>query len=469
MGATLMAARKRRFRSPHPGVVLKRRTLPSGATAWRARFTDPDSGRETYLTLDPLALPTHEAQRLWAIRKAKEIAKRAMDLEAGAPKRFDKPFADAIDEYKEHARKRLRARTVVVYSEGIGRFNAWAEREGIKSPAELTAPRLASFREHLVGLNRAASKRGGRRGERQETSAKRSAFTINCQIRATKTMLNAWRVAGLLPSLTRDGISDAMKALPVRREQAEYLVPVQLQRLIAAAVRHDAEKFAATRQEHAGLRPLGTTPRYEPIAQFTVFLLLTGCRRGEGLGLRWCDVDFDAVDQAGSAVGEIRLRASATKMKHARTIGLEVSPGLRVMLKALKLRAGARDNDFVFGTRAAYTHDLVESARARLIEDFGAPKFDWQMLRSTCATYLTNAPGIFGSATVFLSARQLGHSVAVAERHYPGVHRGMAREARTLEAAMQIESYVRDLGSQTIASNNSRPVDLLVALQRGVQ
>lgn len=438
-----MAAKKRRIRSPHPGVVLKQRTLPSGATAWRARFTDPDNGREMYLTLDALALPTHEARRLWAIRKAKEIAKRAMELEAGAPKRVDKPLADAVDEYKEQARRRLRARTVVVYGQGIGRFQTWAEREGIKSPGELTAPRLAAFREHLVSVSRASSKRGGRRGERQETSAKRSAFTINCQIRATKTMLNAWRVAGLLPALTRDGISDAMKALPVPREQAEYLVPSELQRLLAAALRHDDERFAATREEHAGLRPAGSTPRYEPIAPFTAFLLLTGCRRGEALGLRWIDVDLDARDHEGNAVGEIRLKAAATKTKHARTIGLEVSPALRLLLKALKLRAGARDADFVFGTRGSYTPDLVESSRSRLIEEFGAPKFDWQMLRSTCATYLTNAPGIFGAATVFLSARQLGHSVAVAERHYLGVHRGIARDARTLEAAMQLEAELK--------------------------
>ena len=74
-----------------------------------------------------------------------------------------------------------------------------------------------------------------------------------------------------------------------------------------------------------------------------------------------------------------------------------------------------------------------------MLANFGAPPFDWQVLRSTCATYLTNAPGIFGSATAFLSAKQLGHSVAIAEKHYLGVHRGIPRAARTLEAAMQID------------------------------
>ena len=53
--------------------------------------------------------------------------------------------------------------------------------------------------------------------------------------------------------------------------------------------------------------------------------------------------------------------------------------------------------------------------------------------------YLTCSTGIWGAATVFLCARQLGHSVAVAEKHYLGTHRGVLREARSLEAAMGID------------------------------
>jgi integrase len=447
-----MAAKKRRIRSPHPGVVLKQRTLPSGATAWRARFTDPDSGRETYVTLDALALPTHDARRLWAIRKAKELAKRGMEIEAGAPKRIEKTFTEAVQEYAKNGERRLRARTLVVYMQGIKRFAEWARKDGLESTADVTPARLVAFREQLVAAPRAGVKRGGRRGERRETAAKRSPFTINCQLRAVKTMLNAWRVAGLVPTLTRDAITDAMKALPVPREQAEHLAPAQLQRLLAAAEQHDAAVFDETREEHAGRRLRGTTRRYEPIAQFAAFLALTGCRRGEALGLTWADVDPDAVDPQGRVVGEIRLRAASTKTHRARTIGLEVSPALRALLAAMKLRAGrGADAQHVFGGAHAYTADLVETARARLIDEYGAPKFDWQMLRSTCATYLTNAPGIFGAATVFMSARQLGHSVAVAERHYLGVHRGIPNHAHTLEAAMQIEPHMLRLVARTAA------------------
>jgi hypothetical protein len=151
----------------------------------------------------------------------------------------------------------------------------------------------------------------------------------------------------------------------------------------------------------------------------------------------------------------IRLRAEHTKTHRARTIGVEVSPALRALRAAMKLRAG-KNAAYVFelppdrdGTRRPYTTDLIEASRQRLMDDYGAPAFDWQTLRSTCATYLTNAPGIFSAATVFMSAKQLGHSVTVAEKHYLGVHRGISKEAHTLEAAMQIEEALEELLSAT--------------------
>jgi hypothetical protein len=42
-----------------------------------------------------------------------------------------------------------------------------------------------------------------------------------------------------------------------------------------------------------------------------------------------------------------------------------------------------------------------------------------------------------------MSAQQLGHSVTVAEKHYLGVVRGIAKEAKTLEQAIQIEDLTR--------------------------
>jgi hypothetical protein len=60
-----------------------------------------------------------------------------------------------------------------------------------------------------------------------------------------------------------------------------------------------------------------------------------------------------------------------------------------------------------------------------------------------------------------MSAKQLGHSVVVAERNYLGVHRGIPREARTLEAAMQIEDVMRAV----LKTVSSTPAQIASAAQ----
>ena len=92
--------RKRRIRSPHPGVVLLRpdpKTTSHGHRSWRARWTDPDTQRLVKVTLDPEAIRTEEARRDWAVAKSKAIAKRRMALEAGAPQATGTALADALD------------------------------------------------------------------------------------------------------------------------------------------------------------------------------------------------------------------------------------------------------------------------------------------------------------------------------------------------------------------------------------
>jgi integrase len=445
-----MSRRTRRIRSPHPGVKLNARTLPSGRVQWRARYVDPDTGKQTDCTLDPGALPTAEARTLWAKQKAQALAKRRMQLEAGAERFTVTPLQAAVNDYLAAAKHRLRPNTVAAYKLASARLLQWAARAGIDSTAELTRGSLTKLREHLIAAPRKTAAAEGRRGARREGARRRAPVSVNMELRGIKTILGGLRLGGLLPQLDSDAIGDALKALPVPREQPTYLTPAKLQKLLQAVQRHDAAAFAETRAEHAGLRPKGSTRRYESIAPFTAFLLLTGCRRGEALGLTWADVDLDAVDSQGNKVGEIRLRAEHTKTHQARTIGLEVSPALHAMLAAMKLRAGKNaDALHVFGSKEPYTVDLVESTRQRLMREYGAPSFDWQALRSTCATYLTNAPGIFGAATVFMSARQLGHSVTVAERHYLGVHRGIPKDAHALEAAMQIEDALADVSKAT--------------------
>jgi hypothetical protein len=114
----------------------------------------------------------------------------------------------------------------------------------------------------------------------------------------------------------------------------------------------------------------------------------------------------------------------------------------------MHVRSGGKGR--VFGV----TPGEAQAAEKRLSREFGAPAGSgWQALRRTCGTFLVNGPGIFGAASAYRAARQLGHSVAVAGKPLPGVVRGIPRDARTLEAAMQIEEQVK----RVIEAVGSRP------------
>lgn len=169
----------------------------------------------------------------------------------------------------------------------------------------------------------------------------------------------------------------------------------------------------------------GKGHKHPPIADFVTAALLSGMRFNELATLRWEHIDLEA--------GEIRLPYTSTKTGHARTVGLRESPILASLLARRKL-AGIGDG-WVFGPMR---RDVAEAARKRLVRVYGAPRFTWHDLRRTCGTFLTCAPAIYGAASAFLSAKRLGHGVAVAERHYAGQLNNVAREATTLEAAMGI-------------------------------
>ncbi|HEX3851321.1 MAG TPA: tyrosine-type recombinase/integrase [Polyangiaceae bacterium] len=446
--STAKRARKRRIRSPHPGVVLIPPNPANRHPHWRARIEDPDTGTSPKVTLDAVAYPT-ETRRDWAIRKSRALAKRRVELEGGAHRTTGTALSKALDKYFED-NPQIRAGTKGIYRRAADKLSAWGAKAGVRSADDLTGPKVVAFRAHLVREPLRTPAKGGKRGELREGDETRAAPTVNAELRAIRTVLGYLRKLGLLPRVTSDDLKDGLERLAVNHERTHYLKPVELQRLLEAALRHDAEMFAATREEHAGEREPGTTARYEPIAPLIACALLTGMRAGEVIDLDWKQVDLEALDNDGETVGEIHL-TSATKTKRARTIGLEVSPALRLLLAAMHLKRSK-------GSVLQLTRDTAKAAAKRLKEEYGAPAaFGWQALRRTCGTYLTNAPGIFGAASAYRSAKQLGHSVQVAERHYLDVARGIPREARTLEAAMQIEAQLKKV---TEAAKNRSPVTL---------
>lgn len=438
-----MARKTRRTRSPHPGVKLKKRALPSGGVSYRAHYLDPDLGREVAFTLPMPAARTAEARRQWAIAKSEQLARTRMDRNAGIrPPPQGEPIADAIDGFLSAATTRLRASTLTVYSTAFSRLRDWAKAQRVMRTAELTKGRLVALREHLIQLPRSANRGGPRRTTRRQrtTTQHRSPTTVNGELRAIKTLVNHWRRSDLTPFLSSDDITDALPMLRVEREPPPYLRPPEVEALLRAALRHDAECFTLTREEHHGLRAAGSTVRHAPVAPFITFMLMAGCRFGEARALRWDAVDLDALDEQREATGRIQIHPETTKTKQARTVTLRETPALRRLLTAMHERASG---ELVF-SGSEYSAHALNGARRRLMQQFDAPTFDWKLLRSTCATYLTNAPDIYGAASAYRSATRLGHHVVVATKHYLGVI-NIPHGKKTLEAAMESEEAVNEV------------------------
>lgn len=155
-----------------------------------------------------------------------------------------------------------------------------------------------------------------------------------------------------------------------------------------------------------------------------------------GPSLEWSDIDLDALDHDGNPVGEITPQGGS-HTKRTGVIGLEISPGLRELLEAMRPKDGK-------GRVFPQTRDEANAALRRLVREHNAPaRATWQAMRRSTGTYLTNAPGIFGAASAYRSAKQLGHSVTVAEKHYVGLVRGIPASAKTLETAMQLEKQIQ--------------------------
>ncbi len=421
----LMASAKARKRSPHPGIVLLK---PSGRrVSWRARYEDPDSGKLTFESLDPTALRTTEARRDWAIRRAKSLSQRRLELEGGAAKKTGTLLGDGIQSYFD-AHKSLRERTIQDYKSCTAEFAGWALAAGVATLDHVNKAQLLNFRDATINAPHTTAK----------GKEVRSAFTVNRILRGTSIVLRWLQERGKLPACSTDDLRSGLKRVRASVDRIAFLGRGEVATVLRVCLEHDRDTYALTRAEHRGDGTPGSTPRYEVVSPFVLLLLLTGLRFSEGLGLRWSDVDLEALGHDGGPTGELYLEAGKVKTKKGRAVSFDVSPIVRDLLLTLREhRSGERVFHWL-------NRPLLEAARKRL-KTRGAPNFDWQELRSTCGTFMTNAPGIFGSASAFHSAKRLGHSVSVAEKHYVGTVKGISHASRTIEGAMGIESEAAEV------------------------
>lgn len=447
-------SRGRRIKSPHPGVKLRSRTWASGEVTWFARCLDPERTTHAHkpvfvdVNLTKLGRTSHEARIAWARARSRTIQARLVQIADGDAARTQTPVAEAVKAYlDDHVRARLHGETIPSYEADAVKFVAWAEAVGLRHVEDLTAQRLVAYRDRLASR---APRRCGKGRVWADGEGRVRPETLNTRMRHLRAMLNWLRRRGKVPLLSRDAISDALQRETVPRDPPLPFRAGELQQLLRAALRHDGERLKESREERrAGVHaPKGETPKHKPIAPILLFVLLSGARIGEVAKLEWANVDLTATNERGEVVGSVRIVADTTKTGTGRVFSLGHSPALRLLLAALKVRSGGDGLVFPGWTDRVQTH-----ARQRLISKFGAPGFTWSAksatkagaLRSTTECYLTNAPSIFGTGSVWAAAAMLGHNVVTAQRHYLGVLPGLDPAARTLEAAMKIEDLAREV------------------------
>ena len=388
---------RKRNRSPHPGVVLIEAGY--GHTRWRARFRDPDLGRVVKVTLEDHDARSGPTRRAWAIKKSAALAKRRSEIDLGGTRATGETGWNAAWERYKKAHRHLAPGTIDRYRLTGEAIETWAKTVGIGSPDRLTKGALMQLREYLLDMSLARRADG-------------SGVTRNNYLKAASVLLRYYRRAQLTPFIDSDAISDACKTIGTDRPEIPIYRQPMIRELLTTALKADALPNAKFQ-----------------IGPMLAVHLLSGARPAEVISVEWHEIDFDAVDDGGRVVGAIRLPPKKTKTKTGRTIGLEVSPLLRALLLALRAR---NDHGRVFPLKRDQLRYATEWFREQ-----GAPEaFLWKTCRKTCGTFLANAPGIYGAAATLHTAKQLGHTVTVAERHYLNMVRGIPRDVTTLEAAM---------------------------------
>lgn len=425
------------------------------------RWRDPQTGKVRKVTLDAERYPDDVARRAAAERKSLEVRVARLDSREGV---VSVPLSEAVDRYLALNRKRLRPRTMADYERVSGIFRSWCEAQRIQFARELTPPLIEAFRNERLTLLRT----------RNDSGDIRAPGTVNVELAAVHTMLKSWRRLGWTPKLDTDAIADGLRKEPVPREDVEFLKPAQCKRLLQRVIAHDSDCFRETRKEHAGKREVGTTTRYTPIAPFVAVLMLSGMRFGEGLGLCWSDVDFDAQ--------VIALSAASTKTKRSRRFDLELSPALALILKDLWLAEytnsiPARESK----ERRVFpelTRDVLEAARKRLAKPMphshlrpsaqrskrerelnvkltalleGLEPWSWQALRRTAATALANMANV----GPWQESQLLGHGVAVAEARY-AKRMKIAPSAKTVEAALGVAPELVQISKAIVERSKSK-------------
>jgi integrase len=347
---------------------------------------------------------TDQTRVAYAIELSKTLQRRRDEIAAGALPARGVLYATAVEMYLA-ARPRMSPRSrrlyELHYSERIG---AWLKRADVRTLDDIKRSTLLALREHIETRGKLLGWK-----ERAESKELRRETTVNSDFKRLRALFGYFLERELLPKVRLEDLKLAFKPLAIVSEPIEFLKAPAIRQLLEAIIAHDRDPA-----------------NYDPLGPYVMILLLTGMRPAAASELDWPSIDLDS--------NLVTPRGASAANKRLGMIDLTVAPMLRALLEATpKERRTGRVLPPMYGTQ-----HLAD----RLRENFDLPEgFQWRKLRRTCGTFLTNSPGLFAGASAYRSAKWLGHSVTIAEKHYLGIVR-VSPEAKTLEAAMGVEDLL---------------------------
>jgi len=168
----------------------------------------------------------------------------------------------------------------------------------------------------------------------------------------------------------------------------------------------EGRKFFLTRAQFDRLVSTAAQQKRAPyLADLIAVAVMTGCRRGELLGLECSRVDFKA--------NVLRLGAADTKAGKARLVPLNTT-AREALLRRFRYRAThCPDSPWVFCTNGGLRVQGVRSSFQRTCDTAGLSEFHFHDLRHTCGSWLMQAGVPAGHI-----AAVLGHStIRMTERY----------------------------------------------------
>ena len=406
-------------RRSHPGVTIATEKRSGGARLvlrWKDSLTGKWKKTDVVDFLGKPVVSRVNAQN-YAIKKSRELQGEHHEMLKGRrPVDTEITWDELKLMHRESLQTRNRAgRTVKDYEQSWKFLARWPQQPC--HPHDTKVGDLERFVRFL-------------RAHRSRTGKPLEASTVAGVARHIKAVLNYGRKRLSCVRLDSESIGMGLDVGTLPQKEPIALSTGELKKIIEAAKAH------------------GATHRHTDVLPFLLFLMLTGCRRGEGEAMRfapsrpgaeesWCDFEAD------------RVMIWDSKRSRHKNVSLTTRPMLKKMLEDMQNSRDVEAEPYIFGgklplaigekrknTIEGEVGKSLKSALAKVRYASGV-KYALKDLRSTAATYLANSD--IGS-NLYIIAGELGHDYKVLVKHYAG-HRRLPetqRKAITVEGVLGI-------------------------------